>query len=414
LDNFWARCRQGCESATQQQRRIAGLIGVYLAFYLLIDADVLTRPYLVSPLNNLNVAEGQAWLNGRLDLDARPTPGSRPWDSAVFEDRVYNVFPPMFTLISVPVMAVGPPGVPNYILILLLALPLPGLAYALFLRRTDRVYLAVLLSLGYLLGTSLLPLMNQGLRDGEVWHVDHLLCQLGLLIFLLDYFGHRRIWVGGIGLIIAAWSRQLTALYVIPLAYLALRHRGTSTRWWRALSFAVVTVVMAALPATLNTLKFGSPLDSGYRYVYDGRDDEMARDARRGLFSPVFLPRNLYYMNLGFPEVVAPYGVVRFRPNSLGAGIWWTTPVLLLVLVDWRRLWRRRDVRYLLIGAAAVFAVLMLYHTTGRAQRGYNRFSMDFVIVLLAAVGPLCGGQKRKWVTFAFVLWSVWYFRWAI
>ena len=45
---------------------------------------------------------------------------------------------------------------------------------------------------------------------------------------------------------------------------------------------------------------------------------------------------------------------------------------------------------------------------------GYNRFSMDFVVVLLAAVAPVCDAPGRRWVTFGFVLWSVWYFRWAI
>ena len=396
------------------QRQIAGLIGVYLAGYLLIDTDVLTQSYLCTGQLNLNVAEAEAWLNGRLDLDVGPGPKQRPWDTAAHQGRVYNVFPPMFTFIAVPIMAVGPPGVPNFILKLLLAAPIPGLAYLLFLRRTDRVWTAVLLTLGYTLGTSLLPLMNQGLRNGEVWHVNHLLSQLGLLIFLLDYFGRRRIWLGGLGLLIAAWSRQATGVFLIPLAYLALRPGGTGPRWCRVVSLAAVSVVMVGVPATLNTLKFGHPLESGYSYIYEGRDDSFAQDAQRGMFSPVFVLRNLYYMNLGPPKVVAPHGVVRFRPNEIGTGIWWTSPVLLFVLTDWRRLWRRGEVRYLLIAVVLMFVALMFYHATGRSQKGYNRFAMDFIPVVLAAIGPVCGGPRRKWVTFGFVLWSIWYFRWAI
>lgn len=418
FENFWPRCQRLFRNATLRQRQIAGLIGVYLAGYMLIDADAVKHSYLLIPLNNLNVAEAQAWLSGRLDLDVGPLRGERPWDSALFQGRIYNVFPPMFTLVSAAVMTIVPDGVPNSVLIVLLLLPMPGLAYALFLRRTDRVWLAGLLACGYLLGTSLLPLMNLGLRNGQVWHVNHLLSQIGLLIFLLDYFGRRRIWLGGAGLIVAAWSRQLAVLYWIPLAYLALSRKEPSWRRFGLLSLGVVTVVLVALPATLNALKFGNPLDCGYRYVYEGRwddaDDLPAQDARKGLFSPVFIPRNLYYMNLGLPLLDSPWWLVRFLPNPHGTGIWWTTPVLLFVLSDWRRLWRRRDVFYPLIAAVLVFAVLMLFHTTGRAQLGYNRFSMDFVIVLLAAIGPVCGGPRRKWITFGFVLWSIWYFRWAI
>jgi len=400
------------ERASPRRRQVAGLILVYLGVYLLVDAQAVKHSYLLIPRNNSNVAEAEALLDGHLELT------ERAYDTALFEGKAYNVFPPLLTLISAAVMSVVPAGVPNTVLIVLLLLPTPGLAYALFLRRTERVRMAVLLSWGYLLGTSLLPVMNLGLRNGEVWFVHHILAQIGLLIFLLDYFGRRRVWLGGIGLIIAAWSRQLTALYLIPLAWAALAGYQTWSRRVRLVMLGLATIVLVALPATLNTLKFGSPLESGYRYLYEGRwdnpEDWAAQNAKRGLFSPVFLPQNLYYMNLGLPLPDSPLWLVRFVPNPYGTGIWWTTPLLLLLLVDWRRLWARQDIRYLLIGAAAVFAVLMLYHTTGRAQHGYNRFSLDFIVVLLAAVAPGCDGPKRKWVTFAFVLWSIWYFRWAI
>ena len=200
LEESRRRCRQRYCDASLRRRRIIGLVGVYLAFYLLIDAQAVTRSYLLTPLNNLNMAEARSWLAGRLDLDFEPALGKRPWDSGVHAGRVYNVFPPMFTLISAAVMTAVPDGVPNSVLVVLLALPLPGLAYAVFVRRTERVATAVLLSVGYLLGTSLLPLMNQGLRNGDVWRINHLLSQLGLLIFLADYFGRRRVWLGGIGL----------------------------------------------------------------------------------------------------------------------------------------------------------------------------------------------------------------------
>ncbi len=405
-------------TATPRRRKIVGLIVVYLSVYFLIDADAVTRQYSLTPEANLNVAEARAWLSGRLDLDCPTGAKERPWDSAVFEDRVYNVFPPLFSVISAVVLSVSSDGVPNVVLIVLLALPLPGLAYALFLKRTEGVTPAVLLSIGYLLGTSLAPVMNEALRNGDVWRVNHLLSQLGLLIFLLDYFGQRRIWLAGVGLILAAWSRQLTALYMIPLAVVALR--GMDEPQWRrrAITLGLTLAVLVALPATLNTLKFGDPLDSGYARIYEGRwddaGDQPAQDARGGLFGLSFVPRNLYYMNLGLPLPDRPLWMLRFVPNPFGTGIWWTSPLLLLAVLHWRRLWSDPYVRGLLVAAVLVFAVIMAYHTTGRAQRGYSRFSLDFVLVLLAAIGPVCSGPRRQWVIFGLVTWSVWYFRWAI
>jgi hypothetical protein len=181
---------------------------------------------------------------------------------------------------------------------------------------------------------------------------------------------------------------------------------------------AVFVMVMAALPATLNTLKFGKPWDSGYRHIYERRwekpDDWAAQRAKEGLFSYKFIPTNLYYMNLGFPLPDEPVYLLRFGPNSYGTGIWWTTPLLLFLPVALRRIWSDGGDRWLLISAGLVYGALMAYHVTGWAQLGYNRFSMDFMVVLLALVAPTCDQRKYDGWVLGFTLWSIWYFRWAI
>ncbi|MFQ5490063.1 MAG: hypothetical protein ACE5GE_05010 [Phycisphaerae bacterium] len=399
------------------QRHVAGVLGVYLAAYLLIDTGAIKYTFLLTPDNNLNVAEARAWLDGRLDLAVDRPDGKRPWDSALFEGKVYNVFPPAFTMIAAGVMKAVPDGVPSIVLILLVV-PLPGLAYLVFWRRVRRVGLAVLISIGYLLGTSLLPVANHALRNGEVWLVNHLLSQVGLLVFLADFFGRRRIWLGGLGLILAAWSRQLTGAYLIGLVYVAVAAYRVEGKKAGLVWAGLVGVVLVAVPATLNAMKFHSPVESGYRYIYEGRwddpSDAFAQRAGRGLFSPAFVPRNVYYMNLGLPVPDEPWWLLRFTPNTECTGIWWTTPLLLWVWVDWRRVWGQVELRWLLVPVGLVYAALMLFHTTGADQLGYNRFSLDFVPVLLAVVAPGWADQKRRGVALGLVLWSVWYFRWAI
>jgi hypothetical protein len=171
-----------------------------------------------------------------------------------------------------------------------------------------------------------------------------------------------------------------------------------------------------ALPLALNALKFGHPLDTGYLRIYEQRDDELARGAKTyGLFSPHFIPRNLYYANLGFPRVerivMAGEEQIHFVRNRYGTGIWWTTPLLIWLFVDGRRILGNPRSRMLLVAAAAVFAALMCFHGTGFEQRGYNRFSLDYLPVLLVLVAPYCCEGWRKWLSLAMVVWSVIYFR---
>ncbi len=411
--DIWAKLHGWMARAPLGLRGAAGVVAVYLAFYFLIDTHALRHPYLLTPEQNSNVAEAAAILHGRLTLDARAA------DTALFQGRAYNVYPPMFTLISLAVLPWWPEGIHLHV-VLLLALPLPALAYLLFRRRTERVGQAVLLTLLYLFGTSLLPVVNRALARGDMYHVNHLLSQLGLLIFLLDYSGRRRIWLGGLGLVIAAWSRQLTAAYLLPLFYAAWigpggarpapARRGVRVGW--VLSLAGV---MTALPMTLNTLKFGHPLDSGYRHIYEGCGTRSAEELLRdGMFSWRYLPRNLYYMNLGWPQAHVVNGILRFKPDPYGAGIWWTTPLLLYLWVDLRRCWADREWRVVLLAVAVIVGVLLLYHNTGWAQEGYNRFSLDYLVAVMAVLAPRCDGFRRRVFTPLLTAWSVWSFRWAI
>ena len=102
------------------------------------------------------------------------------------------------------------------------------------------------------------------------------------------------------------------------------------------------------------------------------------------------------------------------RPNDMGTGIWWTTPVLLWLFVDLRRILRDPRSAALLFGAMAVAVGLLFFHGTGFRQRGFNRFSLDYLPVLLTVIAPLCIEGRRRWITLGMVAWSVAYFRWLI
>jgi hypothetical protein len=263
------------------------------------------------------------------------------------------------------------------------------------------------------MGTSELLVMCRAVQSGKVWQLNHAISQVGLLLLLLDVYGRRRGWLGGVGLIVCVWTRYTMAAYAGPLLWSVFA--GGDRR--RAAKIGAVSAVMLAVgvPTTLNALKFGDPLDTGYALIYEGRHDDptdvFAQDAKKyGVFSTAFVARNLWAMNVGPPDVVERREGKRLEPNTECTGIWWTSPILLYLFIDWRRIWADRSNRAWSAAVGAVYAALVMFHTTGAEQRGYNRFSLDFLLPLLVMIAPFAFEGKRRYVTAALTGWSAWYF----
>ena len=60
--------------------------------------------------------------------------------------------------------------------------------------------------------------------------------------------------------------------------------------------------------------------------------------------------------------------------------------------------------------ALPVVGALLLFHGTGWDQRGFNRFSLDYIIVLFALIVPACLAGRRRWISLAMIAWSLVYF----
>lgn len=388
-----------------------GALLVVLVCVLLSEASLWKPAKKLGIKENVQVAEAQAWWDGHLHVP------ERVWDTALKDGRAYSYFPPMFTIIAAVVVPFAD-GFPHSLLVMLVAV-VPVLAYLLFFRVTGSPLWGAVLAIGYLCGTSAWPVLDRALARGMPYHVNHTLASIGVLVILIDYFGRRRVWPAAIGLVVAALSRQLTGFFVLPVAYMAYRSGAGPVRRRHLAVVGMACLLAASVYGGLNLLKFGRPLTAGYVLIHEGRDDPFARDAREhGLLSTHWVGRNLYYANLGLPELrrveVGGKRQVRLMPDNSGTGIWWTTPLLLWLLIDARRLVRDRAA--LLLGAAVVgvYAAQMLWYTTGAFQRGYNRFSLDYLPALLALVASRCVVGWRRWVTLGMIAWSVLYFRYLL
>ena len=190
-----------------------GVALVILAFGLLVEAKLWRPDTRFTIKENVQIGEAEAWWKGRLDLP------ERKWDTALKDGRVYSHFPPMFSVIAAVVVPLFR-GVPHWFIVLALVLPVLLLAYALFFRRTGSPVWAALLAIGLACGTSALPVIDKTLRGASPYFVNQTLATVGLLIMLVESFGRRRVWMVGIGLVVAALSRQMTVAYLIPVIWL--------------------------------------------------------------------------------------------------------------------------------------------------------------------------------------------------
>lgn len=382
---------------------------------------------------NPALLEGYSWWFGRFSL-----PHSL-WDTAYVArtGRVYNVFPPLQSIIGYVATALSDPQSTanrfpelQIVPLVLFGLPLPLVGYAVFRRRVGSDAWAAVLTLGWLGGTAVLPCIEEA-RNNGVHHINHLLSQVGLLLLageLLREPERRRWWVALLGLLIAAWSRQLTIVYGIALLAAAWTPGATesstpvvkrSGRGRRLAMIGAGVVLILAVPMGLNRAKFGSPLESGYELIYAGRDTNLARRVREhGLFSTAFAGRNAYYMNAALPWGRAEAGEgIGWRPSPDGASIWLTTPILVLIVLGASYWWREGPGRMLMLCTVPIIVALLLYHNTGYRQYGYYRFALDFVPVWFVVGGRWLTQGRRRWATVACVAWSVGYFamvsRWS-
>ena len=396
--------------------------------------------------SNAAVAEGIAWTKGRLDIPPvkrqelqwdytydesnRADPENRLHDSAIHptNGRLYNVFPPLVSILTwvlAPVHALlgMPEGIwrPEF-MALLIYWPLAVATFVVFYRRIGHPLWAAALGVAFIGGTAVLPnLQDSG--QGFLGQLDHVLSQVGLLIVVGDLLGRQRIWPALIGLTISTYTRQITFLYGLVLLWFAWRRFGPRGVVLTGLGLAAI----ASPLLTLNFLKFGSPLDFGYRHIYVGREADYmgSRCVRYGTFSWKFIlgvddePGNLYYMHLAPPSLgtVTLVSVDVQDLNQSGTSLWITTPLAFWVLIAARRWWREPTARALMMGTIPIMIGLSMYHSPGYVGHGYNRFALDFLPIWLVVVAPYAIGGRhrwRSWLTAAFAAWGLLYFHMVV
>ena len=166
----------------------------------------------------------------------------------------------------------------------------------------------------------------------------------------------------------------------------------------------------------LNYAKFGSPLETGYKYILDdpvnALGPEMAEpDGSKHLFAWRYFPQHAYNMWIAPPrrfEMTHAGPVIHGNPA--GTAIWISTPLVFLIFVDIRKWWADPTRRALMLITAPLMVAILCYHGPTLASVGHNRYALDFLLIWLAVVAPWTDGPRRRWFTLACTAWSTFFF----
>ena len=396
-----------------------------IGLHLVVGPKILLSQWRVTPDGNTGLEEALQWRKGSLALS------HRFYESSESGGRYYNAIGPAFTFLALAATSLddllaapagteasasAPAGLSSALYVTLVALPLPFVAFWAFRGIVRTSPWAAVLAAALIAGTSLTPVLAT-CREGSIYYINHVLATVGLLVFAAELLGRRRLWLAAIGLCLAAWSRQMTVLYALPLLWLAWSRTGAGAggsslgRRRRMIVAAGGVFVAIAVPLTLNTLKFGSPFDTGYGRLYEGRTDQIGRRAQEALFDLRYVPMQARAMNLAYPAWDIRAGTFHADISGIdGGSIWLTSPLLLGAIVTIRRWWSDPARRALMLGTLPVIAGLMCYHTTGADRAGYYRYSLDFIPVWLLVIAPYTSGRRGVPLTLACLAYSALYF----
>jgi hypothetical protein len=325
-------------------------------------------------------------------LDGRELPLARLRQSR--GKTAYVSFPPFPAVIMLPGVALAGRAANDVlptVVIAALILPLALLA----LRRLSRAGLSAR-SLGddlwLIAALAFGSVLWFAAVQGEVWFTAHVVGVALALVYCWASIEAAHPVVAGLALGAAALTRTAMAFMAPLLVCEAWRMSGglaalRSDRraMLRALArplirFAVPVAAFAIAGMVFNLVRFGAPTEFGHSYL---QVRQQALIEQYGLASYHYLARNLAVAFTLLPELTP--GPPYVRISGHGLALWFTTPVLALVL--WPR--ERGPLhRPLWLCVAAVALPSLLYQNSGWLQFGY-RFSLDYVVllILLLAVG---------------------------
>ncbi|MFN0063251.1 MAG: hypothetical protein ACKVPX_12165 [Myxococcaceae bacterium] len=358
------------------------------------------------------VYQAKAWLEGRLDIDARVLPNREDWacvrridgrlsrceGAAQAGDRWYVSFPPFPAVVMLPFVALHGYQFNDTSLGVLVGALAIVLAYRFFQKLShlrentnvavDNAVLACALAFASLFFYCTIR--------GEVWFFAEVLGVALTWLYATSALGAQQPLRAGLFFGIAVLTRTpllFTAVFFVMEAWRAPVGRARRLGW-----FCLGALPSALMGAAFNWVRFGKFGEFGHAFLYSNRVN--ADIDRFGLFDLAYLGRNLEAAFFKLPRLSLEPLRLDYDPHGLS--LFLTMPWLLLLL------WPRQKSRLRLPLALTVLACALpglLYQNTGYMQFGF-RFSLDYTPYLLALLA-VSGWSLRRPLVIAVLALSV-------
>lgn len=376
---------------------------VFLAAYLVYGATALFVGRTTTPRVAYFDYLADSFAHARVDL---PDPPGRH-DLCEFEGRVYVVFPPLPALLLTPWAWIAGRAAINTVAfsiclaalnIALAAAVIDGLRQLRWtaISRADALWLLAAFAFGTAHWYAAI--------EGSAWFLGHICTLTFVMAAIIAALWRHSLTLSLAFLAIAMLGRPhviLTAPLLLAIWRLRqLERTGTvngNHQGGSALPFAI-QILRTAWPLALagmllaayNQIRFGNPLEFGYRY--QNVETSLMGDLHGiGVFSVDYVMRNLKTMLISIPLWDSTHH--RIVPSDEGTSLLLTAPALIWCLAARRP---RDVVRAAWWSVALILIPLLTYYNAGWRQFGY-RFSLDFLAPLLV-LQALALGPNGRWV----------------
>ncbi|MFD0986993.1 hypothetical protein [Methyloligella solikamskensis] len=365
---------------------------------LLFLAVLVMAVFREEPGSNSYVALADAFLHGQLHVN-----GCFDEDCAIYNGKAYVVFPPLPAIIAMPFVAIFGMDFHYFMPITLFAFAATAMLWwRIGGTLTEDRDLRMLFLLLVLFAT---PLIFVTLRGDHIWFFAQVWAFLFTTAALYATLISRSALLAGLFIALAFLCRQMSILY-LPFLYVLLMEeerplwhidRAAFARGLRLIAFPVAAV---AAYLAYNWVRFGSPLETGYAYLFPismdtpGEDPGFIKHRLRelGPFALEYFPFNAFYMFFQGPHVefTGRYLTQLKEFDNNGAALFLVTPALLFAfLARWTRaFWIG------LITCAFILGVTLFYHSNGFSQYSTQRYALDWLPIMLVFVAL---GLKREY-----------------
>lgn len=395
-----SKLSQEGEKSRMSKRTKACVLLLAILIFTISSWDVIRQD---SGGNNLYVHQAQAFLQRRLGINVALH------DTAMHDGRYYVVFPPFPALLLLPFVALLGVGGTKTVLISIFISTLNVILLMSILERLEVDPNHILWAVAaFFLGTAYWASIR---TSSGVWFFAHIVA-VGCMFLAIDQaLGKGSGVLTGLFLGMAFLTRQLSVYHSVFLAaVLWYNSRCTDNRskLMNLAGFAGAFSLCVGVYLAFNWLRFGDIFDTGYAYLPLGGHLKERVD-RFGLFNIAYVPFNFAYMFLqGFHlEFASPTRLAVADVDPFGTAITFASPFIFTAFWAKRMMPLRPSVpddvrgtknplRAAWVSVCFTLIHLLLYYNNGSRQWNAQRFSLDFLPVLIVLVALGITPQNEK------------------